>query len=421
MTKPKKKAASKRRAAGEGGLFLRADGMWCGVVDVPTVDGKRDQKRVYSKDHGKAVEKLRILKDNISKGIIPSSSMTVGRWLPHWLETIKRPHVRPNTYDFYEEAVRLHIVPHIGKKRLDRLTPEDVRAMIRQANTSRNAQRAHQTLSMALKDAMSEGLLGRNVCDAVKKPGHLATSRGAMQLDDAKKIIRTAIDLQESRDESGTEPLVATRWASAFLTGARPAEILGLEWNRVDLDNAIFDFAWQLQQLKQVHGCGPADPDGAYPCKRTRPGYCPERRWNFENGFEYRECYRSLVWTRPKTKTGTRIVPIVAPLLEMLRQHAKIIGPNPHALVWHHRDGRPIAPKDDYKRWNDLLKAAEVPPAELYAARHTTATMLQEAGVAKEVRMQIMGHSSEAAHDGYIHVDQTQTRAALDTLAQLLG
>jgi integrase len=414
------KKESKRRAPGEGGLFKRGDGMWTAVIDVPTTDGRRRQKRVYSKDYNTAVDKLRKLRADIDKGILPATTTTtVGRWITHWLETIKRPHVRPNTYDFYEEAVRLHIVPHIGKRRLDRLTAEHVRGMLRAIKTSRNKQRAYQTLNLALKDAIVEGMLARNVCEAVRKPEHLAAERGAFTFDDAKKVIRAGIDLEESRDETSPEPRLATRWAAAFLTGARKAELLGLTWDRVDLEHGLFDFAWQLQQLKKVHGCPVKDDKPT--CGRQRPSYCPQAHWDFEDGFEYRECYKSLVWSRPKTKKGTRIVPIVAPLLEMLKRHAGHGGPNPRNLVWHFPDGRPLSPTDDHERWTEVLKLAEVPHVELHAARHTTATMLQSMGVDEDTRMAIMGQSSAAAQRMYVHVDQAQSRAALDKIANLLA
>jgi integrase len=417
---PRKKTAPKRRAAGEGSIYQRTiDGLWCGVVDVPTTDGRRRQKRVYSTDYNKCVEKLRALRDDVAKGIIPSTTTTLATWLDYWLDKIHGPHVRPKTRDFYEEAIRLHLKPRIGKKRLDRLTPQDVRAAIDGIATSRNRQRAHQVLNMALKAAVVDGVIGRNVCDAVTKPKHLPGARTAFTADQAKHIIRTAITLDESRDE--TTPALATRWAAAFLSGARQAEVIGLELDRLDLDRGLFDFSWQLQQLKKTHGC-PEDN----PCGRQRPSYCPQTHWEFDDGFEYRECYKSLVWTRPKTKTGVRLVPIIPGLLEMIRRHVDDHAgePNPHGLVWRHSDGRPLSPTDDHEAWQHLLVAAGVTEKgatiPLHSARHSTATLLQDAGVDEPTRMAIMGQSSVAAHRGYIHVDQTQTRAALGKLAALL-
>lgn len=410
-------APRERRRRGKGGLFKRGDGMWVGTVEIPTADGKRRQKRVYSKSYAQARDKLRALQTDITKGLVPSTATTtVAKWLPHWLETIHGPHVRPKTYEFYADSVRLHILPALGGKRLDRLTPEDVRTMLRGIESTRNQQRAHQVLKLALKAAINEGLLSRNVCDAVAKPKHLTKTRDAFTPEQARHIIRTAISVEETQPD--TEPRLATRWALAFLTGARQAEMLGLEWDRVDLDAGWIDLSWQLQQLDQRHGCH--DANGTPTCERSRPGYCPDRQWVFPAGYEYRECHRSLVWTRPKTKSGTRVVDLTPPALQLLRLHAGQDSPNPHNLVWRYPDGRPVAPKDDGSRWGELLKQAGMAAAPLHSIRHSTASMLQAAGVDEPTRMAIMGQSSVAAHRGYLHVERTQTRAAVANLDALL-
>ncbi|SPM35783.1 integrase [Mycobacterium rhizamassiliense] len=408
---------SKRSPYGDGGLFKRADGMWVGTVEIPSADGNRRQKRVYAKHKTEAKRKRDDLRAEVAKGVIPvSSTTTVAVWLRRWADDIKKPHVRPNTFDWYDEAIRLHITPHIGTRKLRHLTAEEVRYMLRQATTPANAQRAHKTLKMALKDAVREGLIGRNVAEAVERPKHLKQTRGVLISDTAKTAIRAAIDLEED-DE--TAPALAARWIAGFLTGARPAELLGLEWDRVDLDNGLMDLAWQLQQVDKAHGCG--EPQGdAYPCGKKRASFCSQARWDLPAGFEYRECVGTLLWTRPKTQAGTRLVPIVEPLRVMLDRHRQRPGPNPHNLVWHRPDGRPLTRHDDAKYWGAVLKAAGLPKVDVYAIRHSTATLLQELGVPEETRMVIMGQSSVAAHRMYIHVDQTQAKTALNRLERLL-
>lgn len=421
----------KRRAPGDGSLTKRkSDGIWVGSVEVASEDGKRRQKRVFSKDYRTAKEKLDVLRAEIRAGHVAiSSTTTVAVWLRRWIDEIRKPHIRPKTFDFYDEAIRLHITPAIvrggtkifGQIRLSKLTAQDVREMLAHINTSSNKQRAHKTLKMALARAVVEGLVARNVAEAVEKPEHVKTARGSLTFDAAMLAIKTAIDLQASRDK--TDPMLATRWATAFLTGARPRELLGLEWDRVDLTNGSIDITWQLQDLDQKHGCGEPDGDGKYPCGRARPGYCPQRRWDFQDGFEYRKCYKGMVWTKTKTDAGRRIVPLVLPLVEWLRQHQRDTAaqPNPLGLVWHHVDGRPISRHDDGRSWRAVLAAAELPAVDPYATRHTTATLLLELGVAEEVRMRIMGQNSQAAHRGYLHVDQSQARTALDQLSEKLS
>jgi integrase len=432
-------AGTKRRGPGDGSVFKRSDGLWIGSVEIPSADGKRRQKRVSSKDYRTAKAKLDDLRAQIRDGHIAiSSTTTVAGWLRRWVDEIRGPHIRPKTFDYYDEAIRLHICPQIvrggtksfGQLRLARLTSQDVRDMLKQIDSSSNKRRAHKTLKQALKAAVAEGIIARNVVDAVETPEHVKTARGSLTVDAAMLAIKTAIDLQSSRDE--TEPMLATRWATAFLTGARPRELLGLEWDRVDLEwdqedlvNGSIDITWQLQDLDQKHGCGEpieivTSPKVApkYPCGRSRPGYCPQRRWDFQDGFEYRDCYKGMVWTKTKTEAGRRIVPIVAPLAALLEQHRvdTAAQPNPLGLVWHHTDGRPISRHDDSRSWRAILTAAELPSVDPYATRHTTATLLLALGVPEEVRMQIMGQSSAAAHAAYLHIDQTQTRAALDRL-----
>lgn len=47
--------------------------------------------------------------------------------------TICRPSLAPKTYEKYELFSRLHIVPHLGAKRLDKLQVQDIQAVAQQA------------------------------------------------------------------------------------------------------------------------------------------------------------------------------------------------------------------------------------------------------------------------------------------------
>lgn len=406
---------AKRRAAGEGGLFQRADGMWIGSMEITTYDGLRKQKRVYGASRKVCKAKLDELKKKIDDGlVILTGTTTVASWLDHWLK-IKKAKVSQSTYSFYEEAARLHIPADVKKVRLSDLTAQHIYHVIELANTTRNAQRVHLVLNMALQKAVDDGVIARNVCASVEKPGHTKTEQDTLTVEQAKTVIRIAIANQESPEFTG--PLLATRWAAALWTGARPAELRGLEWDRVNLDDGVMDLSWQLKQMKKTHGCG-TPVDGKYPCGKQRVSFCPGAHWDIAADIEYRECHGSLLWTRPKTAAGKRIVPIVEPLQEMLKLHRQATGPT--GLVWRHRDGRPIGEKQEWTLWRNLLESADLPHVDQYATRHTTATILDELKVPMDVRMQIMGHSSKVAARMYIHVDQTRTRAALENLAQVL-
>jgi integrase len=377
------------------------------------LDGKRRQREVSSRNRNEAIAKLKQLKADVAAGkVAVTSKATVEAWLSRWIEDIRGPKLRPGTKNDYARTIRLHINPHIGTRRLDRLTAQDVRNMQTAILHSRTAQLAHVILRSALDDAIKEGMLTRNVAEVADKPKHLTKARQPLTAAQAKQLLRSAID--------NGDPW-ATRWAAALLLGARQGEILGLQWQRLDLDNGIADFAWQLQSLTQAHGCGNRHSDGTWPCGKVRVGYCPSRRWDLPRGFDHQILHRSLALTRPKTQAGTRIVPIPAPLWAMLKTHPQGGDENMHDLVWHHDDGRPIGPRDDYDNWQNALQQAGLPPAPLHVARNTCATLLAEAGVPEDIRMAILGQVSITAHRSYVYRDQAQTRQAMTALDQLLG
>jgi integrase len=401
-----------RRTKGDGALFHRADGMWIGRVEIPSTDGKRRTKSVSSRDRNEALRKLKKLRADVEGGrIAVTAATTVEKWLTRWLHDIHRRNIRPQTYRSYDRIIRHHIVPHVGSKRLDRLTPEHVRRMHDAIESSRSAQLAHVVLQRALDDAEREGMITRNVAKTVAKPRHVAAQREPLTAAQAKQLLRVAHDLKDPW---------YTRWAAALLLGARQGELLGLQWSRVDLTHGTADLSWQLQTISQEHGCGERHSDGTWPCGRVRVGYCPQRHWDLPRGFEHQKLHKSLLLTRPKTKSGTRIVPLPTPLWVELERLPRGTD-NSYDLVWHHDDGRPLYPRDDSKNWQAALNAAGLPPAPLHVARHTTATLLLEAGVPEEIRIAILGHAGALIQRQYAHVDTTLARKHMAALDQLLG
>lgn len=404
-----------RRTKGDGSLFQRGNGLWVGTIELPTKDGKRRQRQVSSMDRNDCIDKLKKLRRDVEDGILPlTAATTVARWLDRWITEIHGGEIRPTTLRDYTATIRLYINPAIGSKRLDKLTPEHVRQMHRHAEktSGRAAQKAHVVLQRALTDAVAEGMLRRNVAEVVHKPKHRATQRDPLTVPQAKLLLKSAL--------AAADPM-ATRWAAALLLGARQGELLGLTWDRVDLDAGTIDLSWQLQQLQKTHGCGDRRDDGGWPCAKVRPHACPDTRWLLPADFEYTPLHESLALTRPKTIAGWRLVPIPDPLWVLLRDDTTLrAGVNPHGLVWHHSDGRPVGPRKDYQLWQDALKAAGLPAAPLHVARHTTASLLAAAGVSEQVRMEILGQVAVSAHRGYVHVDLSQRRQAMTALDNLL-
>lgn len=327
---------------------------------------------------------------------------TLDQWWEYWCDNIAFHRVKPNVLRNYRSYGRNHI-RHIGKNRIDALTPDHVRYLHKEMHdeglSDRMIQAVHNTLSKCLKDAVMEGKISANPCDRMDRPKANSEEREPFTLAEARALV-TIID--------GESPMWRARWLMALLLGARQAECLGLEWDRIDLDAGIIDVSWQLQRIPWAHGQDCGCPEG------VKPARCPSKVPAVPAGFEYRPCYMGTWLVRPKTKSSMRVLPIPPKLLGALRQWGMEDGME--GLVFHDWKGRPIDPSDDGLAWKRLCTHAGVRPFVLHSARHTTASLLLDAGVDHEVIRQITGHSSVLSARTYLHVSTDAARHALEQM-----
>lgn len=66
--------AKRRRPKGEGGVYQRADGLWCASVELPSPDGKRRRKVICRKSRKDAVAQLTKVKAEMYLSTLPEPS-----------------------------------------------------------------------------------------------------------------------------------------------------------------------------------------------------------------------------------------------------------------------------------------------------------------------------------------------------------
>lgn len=397
-----------RRQYGTGSIVQRKrDGKWIGRIEAGwTASGARRRIEVVADTREKAETKLRAKQKQISREGLPSiktKTTTVKAYADQWLEDTSRD-LRPETWKANRSQLKNWIVPTIGRKQLGDLTPKDVRsvtvAMLKAGKAPSTALRAHNVTIGLLKAAAVDGRPINQSCLLVKPPAANESHRDAIPLDDALAILRAASSVPD-----------ASRWVAALLQGMRPAECLGLTWSAIDLDHDTADVSWQLKPL---------------PYRVTRD---VDSGFRIPVGYEAKRLVGAYHLVRPKTRSGRRVVPLVPWMRAALVAWKEVAPPSPHDLVWPASDGSPRLDKDDRQAWRDLCDAARVARVDgkvgrrydLYEARHTTATLLSEAGVSEHVIIAIMGHSSIASTRAYQHTNVMEARRALDAVASTLG
>lgn len=386
--------------------YKRSSNLWAFTINLGhKPNGKPDRKEYTSTSKNDLIQKRRKIIREIEDGTYrPGSKPTTIAWWNHWIEHIARPRVRPRTLANYISYGRKHIGPHLGARRINELTTDDVRflhtAMQASDSSTRTIQAVHNTLSRCLKDAVREKVIADNPCELMDQPKATMRDRGAFSVAEAKAIFATA------RKDG---PRSLSRALMALMLGARQAECVGLEWSRVDFDRAEMDLSWQLQQLPWAHGEKCGCNDGVSPAR------CPRRTHDSPEGFEVRPCRGGLWFTRPKTSASIRMTPMPPALVTVMREWREVWPPNEYDLVWG--DGpRPLLARDDRAWWKDLCKRAGVRPLDLHSARHTMVSLLLDAGVSPEVIRQIAGHSTILSTRNYMHVSTDQARKALGAL-----
>lgn len=402
----RRKQAKPRRRKGEGGIYQRADGLWCTAVELPEgLDGKRRRKVICRKAKDAVIAELRAAKKELEKlGNLETSGTTLNEWATHWLDRIAPKDIKPRTLAGYKTVINGYVLPVLGRKTLGKITAQDVRRLHdAMASTPKDPKLrdgrelpegtvmlsstytllAHNALSVMLGAAMNEGKISANPCDMVNRPRARKLEQQALTLDQSIQLLA---HLVTRRDRA--------LWATYLLTGSRRGEIIGLEWDRV---TDVLDLSWQTQRITDITKA----PDD----------------------FEYRQIKGTLYLTRPKSSSGWRIIPLVDPLKGILELHAADRKPSDdgHNLVFR-EDGRPWDPDRVTKAWKKLMRDAGLPEdVVLHGARHTTVDLLYAAKVPEDIIQAIVGHSTRAMTRSYrTRTDSARLREGMESLSALL-
>lgn len=372
-----------RRANKEGSVYFRkSDKKW--VASITLENGKR--KVVYASTQQEAIKKRNALIQEQERGkIVTKPSQTVAQYLEYWLDVYKQS-IRPRSYERYEQIVRLHLVPTIGKTRLDKLLPQQVQSLYAQKQkeglSANTVLTIHNMLHRALKSAVRWGLVSQNACDNVEVP------RKAPYQIHPLTLAQTLILLDTVRGHKHEALFVL-----AVATGMRRGELAGLKWQDVDLEQGVLHINRSLVRVPTRMGSG------------------------------YMEA-------EPKTEKSRRSIPLPGFALEALQAHwqkqqriKKEAGEfwQEHDYVFCTPLGEHINPGHDMlDEFKSILKRAGLPNVRFHDLRHGAATLLLGMGTHPKIVQEWLGHHDiGTTMDTYSHVLPTMQEGAAKQLNNL--
>jgi integrase len=372
-----------RKSNGEGNVRQRSNGLWEARISLP--DGK--SKSYYGVTKAEAIKKQRTAMNALDRGlpVLQDERQTLGTFLTQWLEGIRPPHVRPKTYRSYEQLMRVHVIPALGKIPLTKLTPQRLQALYAERLASGRSQTTvrhiHAVLHTALEQAVRWGLVARNVSDLVDAPKMRRQEMLVLNGEQARTFLSVA---QGDRLEA--------LYVAALTTGMREGELLALRWRDVDLDVGHLQVCNTLQKL-------PGQPPEIAPAKTD--------------------------YSRRKiTLAGTTLEALRA---HKIRQNAERLAMGPAwedwELVFCTTIGTPLSGKNLLERGlRPLLKRAGLPALRFHDLRHTCATLLLLQGVHPKIVSEMLGHSSVAITlQVYSHVLPDMQKQATEAMDRLFG
>ena len=363
------------RGNGEGTIYKRKDGKWCGQLTIGTTpEGKQKRKSFYGDTRKEVARKMTEMKHKLFTGTyIEQTNIKLEDWLKKWVKGRKST-LAYSTYRNYEMMIRNHLIPTLGRTKLKELNARQVQELLNYklehgkingegGLSASSVKYIYTTLHAALEQAVKERLIPNNVCVAVEVP---------KKQEETKLHTWTTKEVNKFLNVAKGYRFFEVFYL-ALNTGMRKGELLGLQWKDIDYNKNVINVKRQLT--------------------RTDKG---------------------LIFKKVKTKSGNRTIPITDDVIRYLKSHkirqseqklALGEGYNNKDLIACNGIGNGLDGRNLNREFKKIIEDAGLPSIRFHDLRHTFATTYLQNGGNIKTLQQILGHSSiTVTIDTYSHV-----------------
>lgn len=298
-----------------------------------------------------------------------SGNVTIAEWSVTWLEGRR---VRPSTRARDESYLRSLVLPWLGERPLNQLTPSEIREWIVHLESLEKApatiRKAYQILGNMLNQAVDDARIVKTPLP--RRPGLPAPTKREMTILSPEQAHELA---------NASDPRYRALILTAAYTGLRFGELTALRTESIDFLRRSLTVTETLTDVRGEIRLGP-----------------------------------------PKTKRSARTVAISSSLVDALGRHLELRG-NDVGWVFAAPGGGPIRRTNFRRRvWLPAVESSGFGKLLFHDLRHTHAAWLISQGEHPKVISERLGHSSiSVTLDVYGHLMPGMDEQAADRLDQL--
>lgn len=374
------------------------------IVSAGTGPGgirKRYTKTIHVKSPREAEKELaKFITEVESSSYIEPSKLTFKAFCEKWLKEYADSNLAPKTRYEYERFLELRIIPGLGHLQLSKIKPihlvefysnlqeEGIRLDGRGKTLSnKTIVHYHRLISVILETAVKWQLIPMNPANKVDPP---KVKKTEADFFDENEILQM-IEALEAEDIKYKVAVMTT-----ISSGLRLGELMGLKWTHINFDNQTIEIK---QSNQYIPGVGTITKD-------------------------------------PKNETSKRIISMPVSVMDMINK-LRIDQVEQRLKCgdkWKNRDdekntdfvftqwdGRPMHPSTPSKWFVKFLENHGLRKITFHQLRHTSATMLINAGLNIRALSSRLGHSNTSTTlNIYSHALKSADKSAAEKMEEIM-
>lgn len=355
--------------------YKRKDGRWEAVVVYADPDTGEDVKKSFycnSKRGSESKRERNKFAEKIEAGDYSDiCKLTVEGWLNKFL-AVYCANKAQTTKDGYKNYIDNHIVPFIGKLKLNKIKPINIQKFYNSERekgfSEKTILQEHRILHRAFKIAVVNRLMSMNPCDGVDAPSPEEYKPTIYSEEQYNTLLKK---LENHRMEA----IILL----AGMCGLRRAELLGLCWE--DIEFSTIGKGKTKKDIAVIHVRNTQVPTSV-----------------------------GIITKEPKNKTSFRNVAVPSIVVGPLKRLRGI------GKIYTKTNGQDYNPGSVSRMFNTFLEDNGLPHIRLHDLRHFNATMMLKYGVTEREVSERLGHSNLLMSKKYQHVVGDMDQVSADKL-----